>query len=325
MINGWLVVLQKTSAMFLLMVVGWLVARRGLWNSNASRVLSRFLVDLVFPCYVVVQFLRTVDAQSLRSNWYIPVLGFAIVALGEAVGWAGSFPVKSPVRRRTFIFIVSLTNWIYLPLPIAEGLFGAEGVRTILLMNVGCTAALWTIGIGTLNPGLTLRESLKHIFTNPGILATAAGLLLAVFVPALRNGAEGLPVIKPVIEAAEYLGRLMIPLSLLVIGAQLGEQPLTLLRPDRALAGVLFLRLAATPIVTLLLVHLLAGSQVVIPDVPRLTLLLVAAMPSALSCTLFTERYNGDSLLSSKAVFFGTFVSLATVPLFFRLIHLSGW
>jgi predicted permease len=195
-------------------------------------------------------------------------------------------------------------------------------------MNVGATAALWTLGVGVLNPGMTTRESLRHIFTNPGILATVAGLLLAVFVPALRNGAPGLPVVRPVIEAAELLGALMIPLSLLVIGAQLGENGFAgrtgtpLAHQTGTLAGVLFLRLIATPVAALLLIRLLSLCHLVIPDVPRAVFLLVAAMPPALNCTLFTQRYNGDSLLSSKAVFIGTFVSLATVPLFFRLFNL---
>lgn len=321
MSGGWLVVLQKTSALFLIMVAGWIVARRGLWKPEASLTLSRFLVDFVYPCYVIAQFLRTVDGEILRLHWYVPVLGFLVIAIGQAVGLAASPLVRDPVRRRTVVFLASLTNWIYLPLPIAEGLFGADGVRSILLMNVGCTAAIWTIGIATLNPGMTPRESLRHVLTNRGILATAAGLLLAVYVPALRNGAPGLPFLKPVLEAADLLGALTIPLSLLIIGTRLGEQPLTTLRPEPALWGVLALRLLAAPLVALGLVRLLAACGWPIPEAPRFSFLLVAAMPPALSCTLFTERYNGDSLLSAKAVFLGTLASLATVPLFFRLLQ----
>jgi predicted permease len=325
MINGWLVVLQKTSALFLVMIVGWIVTRRGLWKPEASRTLSRFLVDFVSPCYVVVQFLRTIDGDMLRHSWYIPVLGFLVIALGQLVGRLASPLIHTPVRRRTFIFLISLTNWIYLPLPIAEALFGASGVAAILLMNVGCTAAIWTIGIATLNPGMSPRESLRHVVTTPGLLATAAGLFLTLAVPALRNDAPGLPFLKPALDAAGMLGLLMIPLSLLVIGAQLGEVPLKTLKPEPTLWGVLALRLLAVPLAALALVRLLTAVGLTIPDAPRLTFLLVAAMPPALSCTLFTERYNGDSLLSSKAVFLGTFASLATVPLFFRLVQALGW
>ncbi|MFO7535625.1 MAG: AEC family transporter [Kiritimatiellia bacterium] len=320
MSSGWLVVLQKTSALFLLMVVGWLVSRRGLWKTEASLTLSRFLVDFVYPSYIISQFLRTVDGDTLRLHWYIPLLGFLVIAIGEAVGLIASPLVRDPVRRRTVVFLVSLTNWIYLPLPIAEGLFGAEGVRSILLMNVGCTAAIWTIGIATLNPGMTPRESLRHVVVNPGILATLVGLLLAVYVPSLRNDAAGVPFLKPVLEAANLLSALTIPLSLLVIGTRLGERPLSALRPEPALWGVLALRLVAAPLVALGLVRLLAACGWPLPEAPRFSFLLVAAMPPALSCTMFTERYNGDSLLSAKAVFLGTLLSLATVPLFFKWI-----
>ncbi len=323
--NGWQVVLQKTLAMFLVMIAGWIAARRGLWKPEASRTLSNLLVDLIYPCYVIVQFLRTVDADTLRVNWFVPVLGFLVIAIGQLAGLAGGLAVREPVRRRTFVFLVAITNWIYLPLPIAEGLFGAEGVRTVLLMNVGCQAAIWTIGIATLNPGLSVRESLRHIFTNPGILATVAGLALAVFAPALRNGAPTLPPVTPLLDAADLLGSLTIPLSLLIIGAQLGARPFSELRPEPALWGVLALRLLAAPLLALLLVRGAALAGLSIPEVPRLIFYLIAAMPAAISCTLFTERYNGDSLLSSKAVFASTLVSLATVPLLFRAIQTAGW
>ena len=325
MMNGWLVVLQKTSAMFLVMVAGWAVARRGLWKPEAGRTLSAILVDVVYPCYVIVQFLRTVDGDSLRLNWYVPVLGFLVIAIGQIAGLAGSLGVREPGRRRTFVFLVAITNWIYLPLPIAEGLFGAEGVRTVLLMNVGCQAAIWTIGVATLNPGLSWRESLRHIFTNPGILATAAGLLLAVYVPALRNGAPTLPAVKPLLDAADLLGSLTIPLSLLIIGAHLGARALSQLRPEPALWGILALRLLAAPLLAVLLVRAAAHAGLLIPAAPRMIFYLIAAMPVAISCTLFTERYNGDSLLSSKAIFASTLVSLATVPLLFRWIQTAGW
>lgn len=322
--DGWLVVLQKTSAMFLVMVAGWIAARRGLWKPEAGRTLSRFLVDLVYPCYVIVQFLRTVDTATLRGSWIVPVLGFLVVLVGAVTGLLAAPAIRQPVRRRTAIFLVAITNWIYLPLPIAEGLFGAEGVRTILLMNVGAQAAIWTIGVGILNPGLSFRESVRHILTNPGIVATVIGLALAVFLPSLGSGTGWAAAFGPALNAADLLGSLTIPLSLLIVGAQLGEKPLAALRPEPVLGLVLLLRLVAAPLVALGLVLAAGALGLVIPAVPRLCFLLVAAMPAALSCTLFTERYNGDSLLSSKVIFASTLVSLATVPAFFKLLSLLG-
>ncbi len=322
--DGWLVVLQKTSAMFLVMIAGWLAARRGLWKPEAGLTLSRFLVDLVYPCYVIVQFIRTVDTATLRGSWIVPVLGFLVVLVGALVGLLAGPAIRNPVRRRTAIFLVAITNWIYLPLPIAEGLFGAEGVRTILLMNVGAQAAIWTVGVGILNPGLSFRDSARHVLVNPGIIATAIGLVLAVFLPSLGSGTGWAAAFQPVLAAADLLGSLTIPLSLLIVGAQLGEKPISTLKPEPALGLVLLLRLVAAPAAALGLVHVAATLGLVIPEVPRLCFLLVAAMPAALSCTLFTERYNGDSLLSSKVIFASTLASLVTVPAFFKLISFLG-
>ena len=51
---------------------------------------------------------------------------------------------------------------------------------------------------------------------------------------------------------------------------------------------------------------------------------LIATMPVAISCSMFTERFGGDVSLGAQGIFYSTFFSLLTVPVIFFLLQRFG-
>ena len=328
------VVLLKTATMFLVIVAGWATRRRGYISAETTRDLGRFVVDVTFPALGFTQMLRTVEMQTLRAEWYLLILVAAVFGIAGLVGF-----VIRPVFARgsqapTFIFLVATMNWIYLPLPIVEELFGDAGVRAVLLYNVGSQLVLWTLGVWVLQGGHGKSRALRDLLRNPGLLATVAGIAVALAFPAARAIAAppaagaSLPLLcgSGVYQALALIGGLTVPLSLLATGAQIGGLDLPRRRgPARDLTGVIVGRLVAAPAVTVLLAHLAALAGVSIPDVPRLVGYLIACMPVAISCSMFTERFGGDVSLGARAIVFTTLGSLLTMPAAFSLIRWLGW
>jgi len=129
-----------------------------------------------------------------------------------------------------------------------------------------------------------------------------------------------------VVNALVMLGSLTIPLSLLIIGAQLGELTLADHAPTRQLFVVILSRLVLAPMITIaivLSVERLFG--VIIPDVPRVTGYLIACMPVAVTCSIFIGRFGGDVLLGARTIFYSMLCSLLTVPLWYYVILRFGW
>jgi predicted permease len=52
---------------------------------------------------------------------------------------------------------------------------------------------------------------------------------------------------------------------------------------------------------------------------------LIAAMPVAISCSVMTERFSGDTPLAAEGIFYSTFFSLLTMPAIFFLIQRFGF
>jgi len=329
---GGLTVFLKIAVMFLVMLAGWALRRRGGFTRDTTNALGRLVVDATFPALVFTQMLQTVSPATLRASLWLPLAAPGVMGLAAGVGWVGGRWVRAPAARPTFVFLVATPNWIYLPLPIVLALFGAAGVQAVLLFNVGAQVFLWTAGVALLRGRFDRRE-LRPLLLNPGLLATVAGITAALLYPgaaaleAAQPGGAGAGALAAgaVVQALALIGSLTIPLSLLVTGAQLGEWRLD----GRGLCGPLWgavaLRLLAAPALTVALLRLLAAAGLTLPEVPRHTIFIIAAMPAAINCSMFAERFGGDTRLSASAIFLSTLGSLATVPAWYGLLRGLGW
>jgi predicted permease len=324
------VVFLKITAMFLVIVGGWLARRHGFLAADFTATLSRLVVDVAFPALVFTQMLRTVDAAALRDGWIGPVLCGLLIVVAYFVGLLAAPVFSGKAQRNTFIFLVAVPNWVFLPLPIVQALYGDTGVRTVLLCNAGAQVVLWSFGVWILHG--TIRQAMKNLLTNIGLWATAAGILAALLFPTAHDlemvnpAAAPLGMILPgaLVQALAMIGSLTIPMSLLAIGAQLGELTIAVHRFPKVLWGVLLARLLFAPLATVAIGFALMKMGFMIPEETRMIIYLIAVMPVAISCSVMAERFHGDVTLSAEGIFYSTFFSLLTVPATFFLIQRFG-
>lgn len=314
----------KIVSMFLVMLVGWIIRRRGYLDEKSNSLLSRFTTDVAMPAMVFVQMLATVNPAALQTAWVLIAGAAVILLLGHALGFATRRIFATAAQAPTFIFLAGVANWIYLPFPIVKDLYGDEGIRQLLISNVGVQITLWTIGIAILEGGRFDARAATNVLKNPGLLATVAGIILALLVPGLSptllpGASWGMVAGSTVLSALDLLGSLTIPLSLILIGAQLAAIRLRGPRPTRALTGIILVRLLAVPLVMLAIVWLLQLAGVHLPHVTVMVGLIIASMPVAVSCSILAERFGQDTNLAAQSILYTTLLSIATVPALFWL------
>lgn len=318
--------------MFLVICVGWIARRRGYLGAEVSGLLSRLVVDVALPALVFTQMLKTVDATVLRQNWQCPVLGICAIVLGYLVARPLVPLFCTKEQRHTFLFLAAVPNWIFLPLPIAEALFGDRGIRVTLLYNIGAQLTLWSFGIWVIDGGKAVRQALRNLLSNVTLWATAFGIIVALLFPSTR----GLENLNPhdssifqlsggmIVQALAMIGNLTIPLSLLSIGTQLGGLEVPFHHLSKSLWGLIVTRLLIVPVITFAIVFGISKCGILIPDVPRIVGYLIVMMPVGISCSVIVERYRGDSNLAAQSIFYSTFFSLLTVPVLFYVVQRFG-
>ncbi len=323
------IVLSKIGVLFALLLGGFVARRRGVIGDASAQQLSRLVVDWALPALAFTQLARTVDAAALRDEWVLPLAALAIFVVAELMGLATMPLFARPGLRRSYVFVAATPNWVFLPLLISEALYGAAGTRTVFLYNAGSLVALWTLGVGTLRARRPDWGLLRELLTNPGLVATALGLVVALVAPSVRRllvtpigQLEGvLPLLSATaLSALSLFGSVAVPLSIFITGVLLGALELATLRPDRAVVGVLLTRLLLAPALTAGAYLLAVRAGLALTSASVLIGLLIASMPVAISCGLFAERFEGDVPLAARAVFYSTLTALVTVPLGFPLL-----
>lgn len=313
--------LAKLGAMFFVMGVGWWLRRAQWLEAGSAATMSRLTIGVAFPCLTLDQMLRTLDRAALQQSLPLIGLGFLLMVVSAAVGYGLTRGLSgSPPRLRTVAFLIAIPNWIFLPLPLAQSLAGDVGTRTVLLLNVPAQVILWTVGLGLLRGEWRGGHGLRSLLTNPGLLATAVAVALTIVFPASAQWHASASPMGVLVQGAGLLGGLTVPLSLIITGAQLAELRLAHAAPA-ALARVLAGRLLVAPLVCLLLVEY-GGRLLGLDPQVRLVTWLVAAMPVAVSCSMFVERYGGDRDLSAQAILVSTLGCIVSVPL---LVALMSW
>lgn len=308
----------RMGVLAVVLCAGWVARRRAWLGETATRWLGRLCVDVCFPCLTFVQMLQIVGRNPVAEQSYILLLGLVLmgVALLGGLIFVHDLP---PEPRRTAWLAAAMPNWLFFPLPIATLLYGEQGLATVLLVNVTAQFYLWTTSVGILRGFRnTIRTGLVHLL-NPGLIASVAGVLIAIFWPGSHGWVERPGAVGHLWRFAEAIGSLTIPLSMLVTGAQLGAIPrgwrihTVTRRATRA-------RLLWLPLLTTLLLWV-CSHWVALPGAVWRTSVMIAAMPVAVSCGVLVERYGGDRDLVSQMTLVTTVFAIVTVPLQMLLGH----
>ncbi len=302
---------------FVLIMMGMCIRRFGIIGQAGTDWLSKAIILFFFPVLVFQKLASTPDASTLLSDWIIHPWAFTILIGSGLIGLAIHWMAASTAEPRTFVFMVGMPNWIYLPLALAGPIWGDDAVRLLVLFNIPTQFILWTVGIWLLHGTLRGAHAVRYMLFNPGILSAAAGLLVAFgIIPiSLVEGKSGLSLVA-LNPAFHFIGGLTVPLSVIALGMYLGSRV-----PARegAMKEVLLLiaaRLLIAPVILGALVMFSAYYGCSTPPLVRWLLYMITSMPVAVSAPLFSRMFNRDDQFAAIGVVATTLVSLVTSPLF---------
>jgi len=324
-------VLETTFMLLLAIFAGYVLRRKKVLDGHTTSQLSAFVVDIAFPLLVFTSMLGSADPGALAESWYVPLAGMAVILLAMGTGTLVSplFSRSDAARRGSAAFAIGMPNWIFIPLPLAVSLFGMTGERIVLLFNLGALLVFWSLGVGILEGGSPGGGSLRRALLNPGLLATLLGILTALVFPAARTleGADitglslPLSMLSILVKAMAFLGGITVPLSMIVTGSLLAEAG-TREAWNHRVMGITFFRLLVFPGIVLGLLCLAGAAGLRLPREICMVLVIISAMPVAVSCSIVAEKVGGDVDLISHAILVSTLASVVTVPAFVWLLRL---
>jgi len=282
-----------------IILAGYLVGRSGVLGEHGRFVLGRVAFYVLAPA-LLFTVLADADVHVLFSS-LLPVSLIAAATVGVAFALVARLVWKRPVSESLIGALASgYVNANNIGIPVAVYVLGdpAYSAPVILLqLLVFAPFALTILDIQDRGK-VTVRRILAQPFTNPIIIASLVGVLLAVFDVHLP---------APVMEPFRLIGAAMVPVVLIGFGMSLhGQRPLApgSSRRDVLLASAL--KLVAMPLVAWSVGHFLFGLE----GEQLFVVTVLAALPAAQNVFNYAQRYERGEILARDVVLITTVLSL---------------
>ena len=312
--NSLIFSLNSTIPIFLIILLGYILMRVGLFNKDLTRVMDKYVYKIALP----VLLFKQVATADIYSEFNIEFVLFCMISttIMFILVWAGSaLLLKDKSEVGAFAQASARGSAAILGIAFIENIYGSSGMGPLMIVSAVPLYNIYSVIILTFSAkGRTsgkgaIRQALINIAKNPIIIAILAGLIFAVVrIP--------LPYIP--LKALSYVAQTATPLALLVVGATFEEkQALTKIGPTCAAT---FIKLILIPLVFLPVAVYMGfrnGSLVAI--------IVMLGSPTTVSCYIMAKNMDNDEHLSSSIIVMSTLLSALTLTGWIFIIRTMGW
>lgn len=291
--------------LFLLIIIGIILRKKGIINDNSKKTLSNLLIDIILPCNIIQSFLGKINitASFFKSCIYAVIISLAIQLFATYI--SRLLFIKYPIEKKNVMtYGMICSNSSFIGLPIADCLYGNMGVLYTSIFQIPIRFTMWTAGLA-LFTSVNKKDAFKKLMFHPCIIAIFIGFILMVC-----------PITLPTFIANTISGisKCNVPISMFIIGSLLADANIKTLFSKKVLYFT-SLRLVLFP----LLVYIVLKPFNLDPLLVSIAVILTG-MPAGSTTSILAEKYGCDSMFASQIIFVSTLFSIFTIPLLSLLL-----
>ncbi len=300
-----------TAPLFLLVLVGYALARWGNWPKPATDALTRFVFAVAIPALLfrlMSEFSRLppVDARVL-----IAYFGGGVITYVAARIVAGQVFAMDGTQQSLFGVGAIFSNTVLLGIPLAQVTLGDDSLPVVSLIVIFNSLLLWTLVTVSVewarNRDLSvagLGRTAWGVVTNPVVASILLGTIF---------GFTGLPLPAPIDQTLQLLGQAAVPMSLIVLGMGLVEYGVRDgWRPSLAITAI---KLALFP----LLVYFIARG-LALPLRELRAVVVLASLPVGANVYLMARQFKALEGPVAASLVWSTLIAALSTPLLLALL-----
>lgn len=292
------IILYKTIIMVVLALIG-VFYYRFKNEEELNKKLSDLVLTLFTPILLFTSFQKDFSVELLKGllvSAILSLLSFAIVwGISKFVVWKQNEDI-APVEHIAIMY----SNCGFIGIPMAQSLFGAEGVFYMTAYVALANFLLWSHGIIVMS-GHSDIKSMKKVFTSPTILAIVSGIFCFFMKIRLPGVIE---------EPMEMIASMNTPMAMIVAGINIAQADLKKIFTKTRLYFLSIIKLLVMPAVLLVVFHYVAVEEMI-----KTIIILATACPSGVTGSLFALKYGKDAIYASEIFAMTTIISIITIPL----------
>lgn len=315
-------VLLIVLSLALLATPGIILGKLKLLPENGAKTLTSVLLFVGQPALTFMSFQKTTYSPDIVKNLLI-VAGLAILfhaIMVAIVSLCFGKKFDKDKKLRVVSFASCFGNAGFMGLPFLQMLFNTSGEAVMYgaVFVAVFNAFTWTVGIFLLTGDKTYVKPKKAVLNPPFIaLIISLPLFLILKKPINLIGQEG-TILRSIFEkiyvSGNFLGELVTPLSMIILGIRLSEMDLKEMFLEYHSYISSAFKLMLMPAIAFFVCELFGVAESI-----KWALFFECCMPTAVQTLLFSEQYDGETHTASSAVLMATLLSIITIPLMYLL------
>ena len=302
--------LNQTAFLFLLIAIGFLLAKLKVLPDTAARTLARLENFVFVPCLILGTFLEHFNIERLSEYGVLLLVSAAInLAVIPLAILAARLLTKERYERNIFTYGLVFSNFGFMGNAVVSALF-PEIFLDYLIFTLPLWFLIYLWGVPSLlisdaDEKQTLGTRLKAL-VNPMFIAMLVGMVLGL----LR-----VPMPNFVGTAITSLGNCMSPVAMLLTGITVSQISFKETFTSMKIYGVSLVRLAVLP-----LLFWLCARWIPFGEVAYICAVCSLAMPLGLNTIVIPSAYGKDTKVAAGMAIVSHLLSCVTIPLIFMIM-----
>jgi malonate transporter len=303
-------VIEPLIPVAFVIVLGYLAGKRGKLSHADSLLITRLVLNWIFPALLLAGMATTPRAQLLDVRFivatFIALMGMYAIAF--AIGWARYRELKCSTLKG---LVNGYPDGAFMGIPILASLFGPGSLYPILVLNViaslimiPLTTTLLAVASGKEGGAKAFAASVLEAVRRPLMWAPAIGILMSLL-------AIKLPPV--VVDSLNLLGKATPGVSLLCLGLIMASVNMKLSLDVWENAA---LKLLLQPALMVGAVFMLSVSGVATQQ-----MILLCALPSATISGMFANEAGAYRDEAATSILLSSTLSIVTFPFAIYLIE----
>src|SRR5690625_898112 len=200
--------------LYIMALIGFASRRIKILHSHANQVITQIMLYITLPALILYSLNTNISKDIIIDFAWLITMSIFILSISVFIGaWLrkkAALPLK---QKSVYESLIIFGNQGFIGFAIIYILMAEQGIIYLTLFNICYLILIWTYGIYLFTES-EQSVNWKTLVFNPGILSTLVGLVM-LFIPYKWP--------SPFLNTFESVGKMTIPLSMILIGSLLAD------------------------------------------------------------------------------------------------------
>lgn len=308
-------ILNKVFIIFLYIVIGISLNKLKILNLESNKHLTNLVIYLTTPCLLFSSMLgQHVQKDLYKNTIFALIISLTLMLLMAILSTYFVSKMKSVQTADIGVFAVAMTacNSGFMGFPIAKSVFGNPIFYYIIVQNVILNIYLFFISVIQLHikdgpaQNASFKERISKLFLNPVVLISFISIFLLF---------TNTTVPKYPLGIIKSIGDITIPLSMIIVGVQLGNSNLKRAFSSSPYFITAFMKLIFFPLFSFIIMYFIP-----LDNSLKLSLVLTTTFPTAVISVSIAEYEEKNATVMAENVACTTIFSMITLPIWLMIL-----